>query len=473
MGQFAFALWLGSVMGTFAYHGVGGVLAKYLAEYFGKGDLAVVKALVRAGFRFQFAFLFVMGSVCVVYIVWRVPEGQRLYTSLVLATLIPGLMQVVATVTNIAAEDFAANIIPAMCSTLLQPVGIVLALGLKWGPHTLVPRLELVGLAGGLLFSRFVDGGMRLWFLRNRFPPGLPHVAIPAELIPRMWTYLWHSSALLILDMIVWERSETFFLKKFSDSVQLAFYSTGFSISVLLMALPSSFAGAASASLMVERGRNPSALNRAAVATLRYMALMVFPMAVGLAALSGPVIRIIYGRQYVPAIPIFALMTLLIVPKALVGPAQWLLRAVEKQGFMVRWMIFASVVTLTLDYFLIQRYGAMGAAWGNGLGQFVAVAGIWFYAARTERLAIPWSELSRMAGAAAIMGAIAYPFTLFLPAVLAVLVAVPVGVVVYGALLRALRSFAEEDGPRLRGLGAQLPLPLRGWYDDSMRWILS
>jgi O-antigen/teichoic acid export membrane protein len=297
--------------------------------------------------------------------------------------------------------------------------------------------------------------------------------SLPEELKARMWTFFWHSSALLVLDMIVWERSEIFFLKKFSNSVQLAFYSTGFQLSGILLTLPWAFAGAANASLMVERGRNPQAMNRAAVAMVRYMALMILPMTVGLAALSGPVIRIMYGFRYIDAIPVFALMTLLVIPKALVAPAQWVLRAVEKQGFMVRWMIVSSIVTLTLDYFAIRRYGAIGAAWGNGLGQFVAVAGLWWYAAHAERLAIPWSELSRMAGAAAIMGVVAYSIARLLPPLAALLVAVPVGIVIYAALLRALRSFAEEDGPRLRGLGAQLPSPLRVWYDGGMRWMLS
>jgi O-antigen/teichoic acid export membrane protein len=239
------------------------------------------------------------------------------------------------------------------------------------------------------------------------------------------------------------------------------------------MSIPNSFANAASASLMVERGRNPSALNRAATATLRYLAIMVFPMTVGLAALSDPVIRILYGPKYVEAIPVFALMTLMVIPKALVGPAQWVLRAVEKQGFMVRWMVVAATVTLALDYLLVQLYGAMGAAWGNGIGQFVAVAGIWFYAAYGEKVAIPWSELGRMAGAAVAMGVVAFSIASFLPKVAAAAIGIPVGIVVYAALLRALRSFAEEDGPRFRGLGAQLPLPLRQWFDGGLRWMLS
>jgi O-antigen/teichoic acid export membrane protein len=473
MGQYAFALWLANTMGVFVNHGVGALLMKYLAEYFGKGDLAVAKAMVRLGFRVQITFLVLLGSVSAIYVMWRVPEGQRLFTSLVLATMLPGLLSIVPTMTNVAAEDFAANIIPAVTSTLMQPLGIVLALGWQWGPHTLVPRLELTGLAAGYLCCKTVDVGMRLWFFRTRFPAGLPHVSVPAELKVRMWSFFWHSSALLVLDLIVWERSEVFFLKEFSTKVQLAFYNTGFQFSGILMTLPSAFAGAANASLMVERGRNPAAMNRAAVAMIRYMALMVLPMTVGLAALSGPVIRIVYGFRYIDAIPVFGLMTLMVIPKALVGPAQWVLRAVEKQQFMVRWMIVASVVTLTVDYLLIQLYGAMGAAWGNGIGQFVAVAGLWFYAARAEGLAVPWSELSRMACAATIMGIAAFSIARVLPPWAAILVGVPVGVVIYLALLRALRSFAEEDGPRLRGLGAQLPPPLRVWYDGGMRWMLS
>ncbi len=472
MGRYAFAIWLAMVMGAFAMHGVGAILSKYLAEAFGKGDWPVAKALVRTGYQIQFTFLILIGVIAAFYVYWRIPEGQRLFTSLVLATVLPGLLSIPPTLTNMAAEDFSANVIPALISTLCQPLGIVLALGWTWGPHVIVKRYELTGLAAGFLFCKLVDLALRLWLSRGRFPEGTPHVALPAELKSRMWTFLWHSSALLVLDLIVWERSEVFFLKKFSDNVQLGFYYTGFSISGVLMALPNSFAHAASASLMVERGRNPSALNRAAAASMRYMAMMVFPMAAGLAAVSGPLIRILYGPRYIPAIPVFALMALLVIPKALVGPAQWVLRAVEKQAFMVRWMIVGSIVTLGADYFFIRRYGALGAAWGNGIGQFAAVAGIWFYAQHEEGLPIPWSEMARMGGAAAIMGGIAYLCTLPFSILPAVLIAVPVGIVTYLALLRALRSFAEEDGPRLRDLGSKLPGPLRDWYLGGMRWIL-
>lgn len=463
MGQYAFALWLASTMSVFVAHGVGSALGKFMAESVGRGDWPVAKSMVRLGIRVQLASAILLVGLSLLYVAFRVPEGQRLYTSLVLLTLLPGLMSVVPTLANIACEDFASNIIPALVSTILQPIGIFLALTCK---------LELTGLALGYLSCRTIDCVLRFWFFRNRFDPATPIVPLPPELLNRMSRFFWQSSALLVLDLVVWEKSEIYFLNQFSTKIQLAFYSTGFSLSGMLLSMPNAFAGAAGASLMVERGRNPQALNRFAATMVRYQALMILPMSLGLAAISGPVIRIMYGPEYVPAIPVFALMTLLVIPKAVVGTASAVLRAVEKQGFSVKWMMVSAVATVALDYWLIPRYGAMGAAWGNGLAQWIAAAGVWTYAIREEKIRLPWGELSRMVAAACTMGAAAYSVTLFLPSVFAIIVGVPVGAVVYFVLMRLFRVFSPEDGPRFLGLATQLPRPLQSWFSNQVRWIV-
>ena len=464
IGHYGFAMFISVVAMTFSRHSVAATASKYLSEYLGRGDIAMAKAITRLAFIAEF----ISGGGFVVFgllFIWlRVPAGERLYNALIVISMLPFMILTVPTVVNAASENFAANVIPGMVSTLLQPISIYLALGLKW---------ELVGLAAGQLLCRVVDMTLRLWMFRGRFDKSIEPAIIPAELRSRMWRFCAQSSALLLLDMVVWDRCEVFFLQHYSTYEQVGFYGIAFSLSTVLMSLPNSFAQACGATLMVQRGRDPDSMNGMVVTWLRFAALLVFPLTLGMAALSGPAIRLIYGAKFLPAVPVIALMSILNIPKALMVPAQQLLVAIEKQWFIVRWMIVSATVTIVLDRLFIPRYASMGATWGNGIAQCVAAAGIWLYAIHQERLRLPWNALARMATCALIMAAACYWLSIRLSPFLAALIGVPVGAVLYGVCLRVLRSFRPEDLPRLMRLVPHVPQVLRPVFSRSVQWLFA
>jgi O-antigen/teichoic acid export membrane protein len=462
MGHYAFAIWVTAQLISFSRHSVAATVNKYVAEYLGRGDIAMAKTLTRLAFWVECVGSVFFVSIGLIYIHLRVAPGFQLFNSLVLISMLPVMIQAVPTVVNVASENFAANVWPGMITTLLQPISIYFALGLK---------MELVGLALGQLLCRSVDMTLRLWFFRNRFDPSVAPVTIPDELRGRLWRFCFQSTGLLLLDLIVWDRCEVFFLERFSTLAQVSFYSIAFQLSGVLMSLPNSFAGACGATLMVQRGRDPESMNSMVVTWLRFAALLVFPLTLGMAALSGAAIRLIYGAQFLPAIPVIALMSVLNIPKALMVPAQQLLVVLEKQGFIVRWMIFSAGCTVLLDYLLIPRYAAMGATWGNGIAQMIAAAGIWIYATRKERLRLPWSELARMAACAVAMAAACFLLTFLLRPLLAALLGVLAGAVLYAVLLRIFRSFKIEDEPRLMRLETQMPFAFRSFYTRGVRWL--
>lgn len=491
MGHYAFAMWIAMTMSSFASFAVGGVMTRYVAEFVGSGELALAKSIVRMCTWVQAGFCSLMVSIGLLYVWLRIPEGQQLYNALIMISIFPSLMRIIPTAINMAAEDFGANLIPSIASILLHPVGVYLALGRI--PHTHLHGMEwgLTGLATGLLLSRTADWLLRLWWSRHKLPASLPKAAIPPELWTRIWRYLYQSTMLLALNLVVWERCELAFLKEFSTSAQMAFYGSSFTITGLLAGLPGSFAGACGASLMVQRGRDPGSLNRMVAIWLRLAALLVFPLFLGMAALSGPAVHLIYGRRYEQMIPVLALMAVMGIPKALSAPAMQLMQAREKQGALVYWMIVAATVTVTLDYLLI-RYcealgqGSIGAALGNGIAQIVAATGIWMFVVQKEHLVLPWSALGRLTASAGLMALAAYfaasPLRQLLlligvPALsiplLVPLIIVPIGALLYAFLLKITRSFDAEDRTRLGKLESYFPASLRPWYGRGLQWIMT
>src|SRR5439155_7387159 len=98
--------------------------------------------------------------------------------------------------------------------------------------------------------------------------------------------------------VVVWDRSEVFFLKGFSNIKEIAFYSVGFNLVQQLLSLPRVFTSPASARLMVEFGQDRRMSAQIAEITTRYLALFTMPALLGVAAISGPLLRFVYGAAY-------------------------------------------------------------------------------------------------------------------------------------------------------------------------------
>jgi O-antigen/teichoic acid export membrane protein len=191
----------------------------------------------------------------------------------------------------------------------------------------------------------------------------------------------------------------------------------------------------------------------------------------GATALSGPIIRIIYGEQYLPAIPVLAVATMFAVAKCASQPPASLLQVYERQNFLIWWTIVAGVTNIIFDVSLIPFFGASGAAAANGIAQATAVAGSVFYARRVFSLQADWAGIAKTIVSAAVMALIVRLVTSPLPPLAAVFVGVPCGAVVFFPLVRLTRALRPEDGTRALHLERTLPAWARPLYRGFVRWI--
>ena len=117
--------------------------------------------------------------------------------------------------------------LPSIVAALVNLTASVAALTAGWG---------LTGLTSALLLSRIVDVTMRYLFWRRVWRSlrgdAQPAAAVPAAAVDvaRMRRYAWRSSLLVLIDMIVWDRSEFFVLTRFSSLREVAFYSLSFNV---------------------------------------------------------------------------------------------------------------------------------------------------------------------------------------------------------------------------------------------------
>ena len=313
------------------------------------------------------------------------------------------------------------------------------------------------------MLSRVVDAVVRQALFRSSWADVTPG-AIPPELRRRFARFATQASGLLVLSIVVWDRSEVFFLEWYCDFEAVAFYSLSFGIMKSLLIFPHSLNVASGANLLVEYGRDPRKQGQFAGRMTVFLALAAFPLTLGMSAVSGPAIRVLYGEAYLPAIPVLAIVAAFAVPQALLAPAQFLLVAHERQKFLLAWGAFVAVVNLSLDLILIPKGAAIGAAIANATAQSLALVGIWFYASRHVGLVLPVRSIARVGVSAVVMALGAFAVTRSLPPLSGLVLGILTGVLLYPLSLRLTGSLGSEDRERLLEVSALVPPRLRPSY---------
>jgi O-antigen/teichoic acid export membrane protein len=197
------------------------------------------------------------------------------------------------------------------------------------------------------------------------------------------------------------------------------------------------------------------------------------PLLIGVACVASPFVRVVYGSQYLSAIPVLIVIALLSIPKAVVTPAQTLLYSAEDLGFILKWGFVAGLVDVLLDVMFIPRYGATGAAWANGIAQTFAAAAIWSRVLIRYPVRIDTSVLVRLAAATSAMaivalGIVATPFS----AAMKLIVAIPAGALVFMIMTRTFMVLQEDDRQRLLVLATMVPTSVRPWFTGLVDFLV-
>jgi O-antigen/teichoic acid export membrane protein len=80
-------------------------------------------------------------------------------------------------------------------------------------------------------------------------------------------------------------------------------------------------------------------------------------------ALSEPVINWLFGAKYLGAIPIFKVLLVAFSISVILNPISLILYSLEKPGFFFVVNLFQILLAVPMNYFLIPRYGAVGASY--------------------------------------------------------------------------------------------------------------
>jgi O-antigen/teichoic acid export membrane protein len=469
LGYFSYVMWFMIIAGRLGLYGTGWTIRKYVGEYLGRDDIAGAHAILRSNLRHQIFLAAGMFSAAIVAILAFVPRVHQPFALFAAASLVPQLLMVVYSQALTAAENFRANVLSTVVGTVVNAVSVVVLVNMGFG---------LAGVTFSMFAAKVADFLLKMLQFHRYFPKSDGSVkagvdvGADRQLQQRMRRFYWISSSLLVLNLVVWDRSELVILKMYSSLRELAFYSLAFNICDQLLSFPQMIASSAGASLMIQYGRDSSKTGTLAATTMRYMCLLAFPALLGMAALSSPLLQVLYSWRYMDAVPVLMWLAILGLPRTMMLPAQQQIAAFERQSFLLKWGTAMAVLNIGLDVFLIRRFGALGAAWGNGLSQSLAACGIIYYAVRHLGVRVNFGSVGRILAASVTMSIPVALVARLLPPVLALLMAVPLGVLVYVAALRFTGALLTEDYDRLSLFLTKLPLRFRSTASRVLRTLI-
>ncbi|MBV8206219.1 MAG: polysaccharide biosynthesis C-terminal domain-containing protein [Acidobacteria bacterium] len=449
LAYFNYVYWLTTAGSLLGCMGIPGTTFKYMGELLGSGENGAARAVYRHTLRLQAMIAIVIASCgLVAVLLWGDPQ-YRLVSLLMVVSVVPQMLGFIPSQANRAAEDFRANTLASLGAEFLNMAGIVASLLLHW---------NLVGIAATILLCRtgeFIGKAAAV----SRRQKGFPNIPLPEHLRRRMWNFTGLGTGLLLLQVIVWDRSDIIFLKWLATDIrQVAFFSISFTLADRLLQIPQAFGSAVGATQMAEYGRDRQKLFRITGVAGIYVLMAAMPMLVGAACLSAPLVSTIYGSQYLPAISVFTLVAILAIPKAVLAPAQSLLYSTEELGFLLKWGCLSGVVNIALDVLLIPHMGARGAALGNGLAQAVAAVGIWSRAFWRHPVRIDVKAALKVLAATLLMVAVVVPIARSgWPGPLKLVLGIAAGAVVYLSAIRIQRVFSREDRQRLVYVTMKIP----------------
>jgi len=455
LSYFNYMVWLTNITAAVGAFGLPVTTRKYMAEYLNKGERGVARSVYLATLRIQ-GWIAAGVTLLALGLVFTIGDPHyRTLSILLVLNMPPRMLGFIPSQANNADEVMRRNTGPSLVGAAVTVTVTLFSLWMGWG---------LIGVSAAVPAGALLETGLKLRTVES-WLGGEVSKALSPELKRRMLTYSSQGLGLMLLNVVVWDRSDMFFLKLLNSDVrQITFFALAFNVTERILMLPTAFGASLSVTIMAQYGRGQSRLEELTVNGARYAALLAVPLLAGVAAISNPLVPLLYGKAYEPMTAVLAVSATLAISKALITAPTQLLQATENQGFLLLWGCICGAVDVLLDFLLVPSRGATGAAWANGLAQTLACVGVWTYAWRRFRLDLRLNEFARLAAAGILMVAGVLACRRWLHGTPGLAAAVLLGAAIWLGALRLLRVLTAADGERLTGAGRVLPAPVRPYW---------
>jgi len=426
---------------------LGVATCKFMLERLALGQVELARSVYQYNLRVQVWLGAVVTLVLIGLVHVFVSPANRPMGWIIAASTIPSFFCALGAQANLAHEDTSKNAWSALAYVFVNAFLIMVSLLRGWG---------LTGIAVAWTASHALEAALRIVPLHFRFR-SIPLHPLSGDEKANIRRFAIQALGLQVLTTIVWSRSELLLLSWLSTSKQVAFYGVASGLADRLQIAPSILGGGLGISMMAESVRARDSIDRLVASALRFLSFIALPICLGAAAVAGAAVSVIYGHRYDPAIPVMRIAALFAIFRAYLCVPDALLRIGDNQAGLIRCMVLAGIVNMGLDVPLILKWGASGAAVGNGVGQALGVILIWIVAAKQFSFGISWKVQARFFAAALIPAISAATIVRLFANITGLCIAITAAVPIYLLCLRLFAAFEPSDVHKLFQISDRLP----------------
>lgn len=448
-GHFAFLMWLAESLVLLFSVGLPTTLNRFLALKMGRGEEAIVLRILHFSLRAGLVMSLLAVFATYVLALHLMKDSATSDMASALAWLVAvqlwaGLTQAIL----IGLQHFRAYARIVVLSSLVLVVGQIIGT-LGWG---------LQGAIYGTLASYLVSAALNLRaILQTPLWKRQPTENI-FDIARSITPYARDAWLAGLISAVTWGRAELFFLEWFSTAREMGYFAAGMVFSSLLIQAVGLVSGAflPHLSYLVGEGKKER-VGEDYRRMIIFIALPIFPLALGGIALMPDIVPLLFGAAYADATPAAQwLMAAGILAFASAGSA-----VVYSHGdahIIRNWSVLGACLLVLLCILLAPVAGAEGVAAARFFVQSFMI-GIGFYLLRSRYdMPVPLRPLVMLLAAAASCAVAASLISQLVGGgVAGILCGIACGATVYGLMLRMFNVISAEDAATLANLFARLP----------------
>ena len=268
------------------------------------------------------------------------------------------------------------------------------------------------------------------------------------------------AALIIVFDAIVWQRSEVFFLERYSTDEQIGFYSLAFSVIAIFISLGYSLINGYYPSISREYGAGNWTRIRQQISQAMLLAVIyATPLLFGGWVTIEKLTEVLYGARMVPMVEPARVLFLGLVPATVAGVFGLTIGALSKVWLQVRIGVVLAIFNIVLDFVLIMW---LCTAIANTSTQLTYVVWLYIVVRGLSGVSLPWRPIGAIVGIGFVT---TYLVPLFiqqwLPGVGGLVVAIVVSAVCYAGSLWA-SGLAST-------LVTRVPRPSFAWYKSFRR----
>jgi len=464
-GSYSFALWLVGLGALLSNMGISVASTKFISEYQGAGDqrglLWVIRATLRSRALVAVGIAVALAPISMLLVRDDPGSSVRFYPLLISLALVPYALHQAFQGILKGFQRYDYSALALSVGLLLKAFVAVTLVLLGYGILHLL-ALEVV--------AWVLAAGLGLLFLRRlaEKPFSKQDSSPSGEVKRNVFRYAAIATALLLVDFVINDRSELFFIKLYRPDAEVGYYSLAFSMAAYpAQLIPGALGSVLMPAISEQFGRGDSTrLAAIYVTSARYLMMLAFPLAAGGIVMARPLVLALFGEDYAPMVLPTQILMAATATYAISLSTSSIIWGTNRPVFFLLLAAFTVPVNLAACNVLIPLYGMKGAALAQWATAGSLPMAVWYVSSRLG-VSWPFKDTARIILACATMAVGVMFLNRYLHGAGLIPLVILSGGGFYFVLLLILRALRGQDFELIGSLWARHPLP--GWLGRPLR----